>query len=149
MSEPDVTRLRLAIVRLARRQRQQSGIGLTLGLQSTLASVDVHGPLGLGDLAAIEQVAPPTMTRMVNRLEEDGLVTRTTDPEDRRCVRVAMTEEGRAQLAESRRRRDAWLAERLADLDPADRDALARAVEPLERLLARSRDDEPAGAVAT
>ncbi len=135
---PDVTRLRLAIVRLARRQRQQSGIGLTLSLQSALAVIDRDGPLAAGELAAIEQVSAPTITRIVNKLEEMGLARRSADADDRRCVRVEVTETGRTQLAESRQRRDAWLAEHLAVLDDADRAALAAAVEPLERLLAAS-----------
>ena len=136
MSDLDVTRLRLAIVRLARRQRQQSGIGLSQGLSSALAMIDVHGPLTVGELAALEQVAPPTVTRMINKLEDEGLVERENDPSDRRCVRVAITETGATRLAESRTRRDDWLARHLAALDPAERTALGAAIEPLEALLA-------------
>lgn len=132
----DVARLRLAIVRLARRQRQQSGTGLTSSLQSALAVLDVRGPMTLGELATVEQVSPPTTTRLVAKLEEMGLVTRTVDPHDRRVTRVDATPEGRRQLADSRDRRDAWLRDRLADLPDADLDALVAAIEPLERLLA-------------
>ena len=64
-SRIDVARLRLAIVRLARRQRQQSGTGLTSSLQSALAVIDLHGPLTLGALATLEQISPPTTTRLV------------------------------------------------------------------------------------
>lgn len=131
----DVARFRLAIVRLARRQRQQSGTGLTPSLQSALAVIDVHGPLTLGELATVERITPPTTTRIVGKLEDMGLVERSTDPGDRRVHRVAVTDEGHRQLAESRERRDAWLRERLGDLDPDDLAALAAAVEPLERLL--------------
>ena len=135
MSAVDVTRLRLAIVRLARRQRQQSDIDLTLGLQSALGIIDVEGPLTLGELAALEQVSAPTISRMVDRLEDRGLVTRTPDVSDRRCVRIEMTDAGRDQLCEARVRRDAWVRARLDALDDADREALAAAVGPLERML--------------
>lgn len=139
----DVARLRLAIVRLARRQRQQSGTGLTPSLQSALAVVDARGPLTLGELAAIEQVSPPTTTRIVAKLEEMGLVERTADPDDRRITRVDATDHGRSQLAESRERRDAWLRDRLAELAESDVAALAAAVAPLEHLL-RTDDVESA-----
>lgn len=131
----DVARFRLAIVRLARRQRQQSGTGLTPSLQSALAMIDVRGPLTLGELASVEQISPPTTTRIVAKLEEMDLVARTTDPVDRRVIHVAVTEEGHRQLAESRERRDVWLRGRLSDLDPDDLAALVAAIEPMERLL--------------
>lgn len=137
----DVARLRLAIVRLARRQRQQSGTGLTPSLQSALAVIDVHGPLTLGELATTERVSPPTTTRIVAKLEEMGLVSRAPSPDDRRVTIVEATEEGSQQLAESRIRRDAWLRDRLADLPADDVAALAAAIDPLERLLAVSADD--------
>lgn len=142
----DVARLRLAIVRLARRQRQQSGTGLTPSLQSALAVVDTRGPLTLGELAAFEQVSPPTTTRIVAKLEEMGLVARTVDPDDRRITRVDVTAEGHGQLAESRERRDAWLRDRLSELPAADVDALAAAVEPLEHLLRTADAEAPGGA---
>lgn len=131
----DVARFRLAVVRLARRQRQQSGTGLTPSLQSALAVIDVHGPLSLGELASAERVSPPTITRIVTKLEELGLVERSTDPDDRRVNRVAVTGDGHGQLAASRERRDVWLRGRLGELDHHDVAALAAAIEPLERLL--------------
>lgn len=139
----DVARLRLAIVRLARRQRQQSGTGLTPSLQSALAVVDARGPLTLGELATVEQVSPPTTTRIVAKLEEMGLVARTPDPVDRRITRVDVTAEGHRQLAESRERRDAWLRDRLAELPHDDVAMLAAAIEPLEHLLRAGDPDEP------
>lgn len=135
LSTIDVARFRLAIVRLARRQRQQSGTGLTPSLQSALAMIDLRGPLTLGELAAVEQISPPTTTRIVAKLEEKELVERSADPDDRRVSRVAVTEEGHRQLAESRERRDVWLRGRLGNLDPDDLAALVAAIEPLERLL--------------
>ena len=77
--EVDVSRLRLAIVRMARRQRQHAGTGLTPTLQSALAVIDVRGPLTLGQLAAFEQVVPPSITRIVSKLEEMGLVLRLAE----------------------------------------------------------------------
>lgn len=132
----EVARLRLAVVRLARRQRQLSGTGLTPSLQSALAVVDVQRSLTLGELAAVEQVSAPTVTRLVDKLEELGLVVREPDPDDRRVTRVVITDVGHKQLAESRERRDAWLRDRLTSLDSADFDAIFAAVEPMERLLA-------------
>lgn len=134
----DVARFRLAIVRLARRQRQQAGTGLSTSLQSALAMIDLRGPLTLGELAAVEQVSPPTTTRFVSKLEAMRLVERVPDPVDRRVCRVAITPEGHRQLAESRARRDLWLRQRLGDLDADDIAAIAAAIEPLEHLLEAS-----------
>lgn len=127
-------RLRLATARLARQLRQQSGSGLSLSLQSALAAIDVRGPLSLGELAAIEHIAPPTVTKFVARLEENGLVERRRDPDDRRVTLLSVTAEGRAQLDTSRRRRNAWLALRLAELAPEDVARLAAAIDVLEQL---------------
>jgi DNA-binding MarR family transcriptional regulator len=131
----DVARFRLAIVRLARRQRRQAGTGLTPSLQSALTMIDVHGRLALGELAAVEQVSAPTITRIVSKLEEMGLVARAADPNDGRVRFVEVTAQGRQQLDDSRERRDVWLRRRLEDLSPDDRAALASSIEPLERLL--------------
>lgn len=97
--------------------------------------IDVRGPLTLGELAAVEQIAPPTITRIVSKLEEMGLVARAPDPEDGRVTRVDVTADGHQQLAESRERRDVWLRQRVNDLAPDDLAALVAAIEPLERLL--------------
>src|SRR5262245_621979 len=106
-------RLRLATTRLARRLRQEADAGLTPSQLSALAVVDPHGPLTLGALAEIEQVAPPSATNVVANLEAEGLVERTADPTDRRFVLVAITGAGRALMDRSRQRRTAWLAGRL------------------------------------
>jgi DNA-binding MarR family transcriptional regulator len=138
----DVVRLRLAIVRLGRRQRQEAGTGLTPSLQSALAVIDHIGSMTLGELAAVEQVSAPTTTRLVDKLQEMGLVTREPDPDDRRVTRVSITDTGHKQLEESRERRDAWLRSRVDALDPADAEALLAAIVPLERLL---DVEDPAG----
>lgn len=134
-------RLRLVVARLARQLRYHTGAGLTPSQHSALASVDVHGPLRLGRLAKLEQVTPPTITRIVDRLELDGLVTRTVEPTDRRHAQVEITDEGRRRMDESRHRRTAWLAERLSTLGLADRESLGTALAVLEALAAGDADD--------
>src|SRR5687768_8696588 len=137
-----VARLRLATARLARQLRQQSDTGLTPSQQSALVSIDLHGPLTLGRLAKFEQIAPPTVTRIVGKLAEDGLVTRSVDENDRRIFHLAITAEGRRRLDHSRRRRNAWLAQRLRGFDAAqlaDVDAALRVMEAL----AASPETEP------
>jgi DNA-binding MarR family transcriptional regulator len=136
--------LRLAVMRLARRLRQQSVGEVTASQYSALSSVEKAGVLTLGELACIERVAPPSMTRIAVRLEEMGLVERTPDPADRRVARVRVTTRGAELLAETRTRRDLFLAERLAGLSPGDAMLLARALPLLQRL----GGDEPAEAVA-
>jgi DNA-binding MarR family transcriptional regulator len=136
--EPDVlelaARLRLTIARLARLLRQQAATGLTPSQISVLVSLDLNQSLTLGELAAIEQVAPPTITKIVAKLEDDGLVARHPVPGDRRVARVSVTDEGRRRLDHSRDRRNAWLAVRLDELGPADTRRLADALDALEAL---------------
>src|ERR671925_1412834 len=88
------SRLRLSATRLARILRQESGAGLSPSQQSALAVISNHGPLTLGALAEHERVAPPSITKVVSKLECDGLVTRTPDPADRRVCRVAVSPSG-------------------------------------------------------
>jgi DNA-binding MarR family transcriptional regulator len=126
--------LRLSVTRLARILRQQDPAGLSATLSSALAAVDRSGPMTLGALAAKEHVTPPTITRVVDKLELQGLVARSADPRDGRLVRVEITAAGRERVAESRSRRTAWLVERLQDLPPAELERLAGAAEILTRL---------------
>ena len=137
-ADPEITelagRLRLANARLHRRLRQEADTGLSPSQQSALATIDVQGPMTLGDLAAAEQVTPPTITKVVARLEEEGLIDRTVDPSDRRIVRVSTTAEGRRRLAHSRARRNAFLAARLDDLGPDAVRRLHDAIGALEEL---------------
>jgi DNA-binding MarR family transcriptional regulator len=129
-------RLRVALVRLTRalRQRANAGNDLTATVLGALGTIEVRGPITLGELAAAEDVQPPTMTRVVGRLEERGLVRRDVDPDDRRVSRVQLTETGRALIAQSRTRRDAFLAQRLAGLGPEELAAIEAALPVLERL---------------
>jgi DNA-binding MarR family transcriptional regulator len=129
--------LRLSATRLARRLRQQSDSGLTPSQLSALATVECHGTVTLGFLAERERVAPPTITRIVTKLEADGLLERRIDGHDRRVARVTTTAAGDALLAESRRRKDAWLASRIRGLDDDERARLAAALDVLDVLTAK------------
>ena len=129
------SRLRLAIARTARRLRQNSGTDLTAALTAALATVEARGPLTPSELASVENVKRPTATRIVARLEEQGLVERAADPADRRSFVVAITPKGTALLTRLRKRKNAYLAKRLRELDDEDVAALERAAGVLERLL--------------
>lgn len=129
------TRLGVSATRLARLMRQQEESGLTPTLAAALATVAREGPLTLGALAARERVAPPSITKVVGKLEDRGLVVRSADEKDRRISRIALTPAGRRQLDRSRNRRTAWLYTRLQDLSPADLRRLADAADILERVV--------------
>lgn len=129
------TRLHSAAIRLLRLLRREDDEGGLSAPRLSALSVIVHaGPLSLAELAAAEQVRPPTMSRLVEALVAAGLVTRETAPGDRRSVRIAATEEGRRLLEAGRDRRVAALAERLDLLADSERRALARGVELIERI---------------
>lgn len=137
MASPSETAARLhkAAIRLLRlARREDDATGLSAPRLSALSVVVFAGPLSLSALAAEEQVRAPTMTRIVDALVAANLVTRETDPTDRRMVRIAATEEGRAVLEEGRRRRVAAIADRLSRLAESERRALERGVDLLERL---------------
>lgn len=126
--------LRLSAARLARRLRQESEAGLTPSQLSALASIQNQGPLTLGALADHERVAPPTVTRIVAKLEAEGLVERSPDDDDKRVARVSTTPAGDALLERIRTRKNAWLAARLAKLDDDQRARLAAALDVLDQL---------------
>ncbi len=122
-------------MRLSRRMRQErDDVGLSATHLAALATLERHGPLSLGELAAREKVAPPSMTRVVSRLSKSALVDRNSRPGDKRQVLVGITAEGRSLLAADRRRRDEWLSARLSELPAADVAALARVIPVLDRL---------------
>ena len=127
--------LRPTIARLARRLRQQDHTGLGPTMTGTLASIAKHGGPTHGELAAIEQVAPPTITAVVDKLEKLGLVTRETDLTDRRVTRVRATSTGIEQLDDVRNRRTSWLAFRLTALTEDERLRLADAADVLAKLV--------------
>jgi DNA-binding MarR family transcriptional regulator len=128
-------RLRLAVTRMARRLRQESGADLGPSQVAALASVERHGPLSPSELAKIERVQRPTATRIVRHLEEGGLLERVKDPEDGRSSILTITGDGRALLKRLRERKTAYLARRIAAMDVADRRSLERAAELLEGML--------------
>jgi DNA-binding MarR family transcriptional regulator len=129
-------RLRLVATRLARRLRQESSSGLTPSQLSALAAVSNKGPLTLGELADHERVAPPSITKVVAKLEADGLLTREVDPADRRVSRVRTSKAGEALVAETRQRKTAWLATRIHQLEPDEQERLAAALDVLDRIYA-------------
>jgi len=127
--------LREAIHRLNRRVRQARPVGdLTFSQLSALTSLQLAGALTPRELADMERVQPPTMTKIVGKLEDLGLVARTPHPTDRRQVILAATEQGRAVFAQFEKARNEWLAVQLAVLSPEDRDTLVRAAEILQQV---------------
>ena len=128
-------RLRLVIARTARRLRQQAGEELSPSQAAALATIDRYGPLTPSELAARERIQRPTATRVIARLEEAGLLDRTSDPDDRRSCLVGLAPEGRRLRARVRTRKDAYLSRRLRDLDADERATLDRAAAILERVL--------------
>ena len=127
--------LRLSVMRLARRMRaQRAETMLTLSQLAALATLDRHGPMSPGELAAHEKISPPSMTRLLGVLEAEGLVVRTAHPTDRRQVTLEVSATGQELLKEDRRRRDVWLAQRLTDLDVEELAVLQRAAGILDRL---------------
>lgn len=127
--------LRDAITRLNRRVRQTRPVGdLTATQLSALASLEVAGAMTPRELADAERVRPPTMTKIVAKLEERELVQRTPHPTDRRQVILSATTAGRAMLAQFERAREEWLARRLSELTAEEREVLRRAAEVLRRI---------------
>ena len=127
--------LRPTVTRLARRLRQQDHTGLGPTMTAALSSINKHGGLTHGELAAIEQVAPPTITVIVGKMEALGLVSRETDPADRRVTRIRITAAGVDQLDEVRNRRTSWLASRMDALSDDERRRLADAIDVLTKLV--------------
>jgi DNA-binding MarR family transcriptional regulator len=133
---PDLaSRLRIAVARTARRLRQEADGGLSPTMTSALMTINRQGPLTPSELAAHERIQRPTATRLLARLETEGLIVRSPDPVDRRSSLVAPSPEGRALLRRLRTRKDAYLARRLRNLDPEELATLAGAADILERLL--------------
>jgi DNA-binding MarR family transcriptional regulator len=128
-------RLRLSSTRLARRLRQEADSGYTPSQLSVLSTVRRHGPLTLGTLAGHERVAPPSITKVVAKLEAEGLVARTPDPTDGRVAHIAITSAGQALMDQTRRRKTSWLAGRIAELPAEDQARLGAALDALDHLV--------------
>lgn len=127
-------RLRLAVTRLARKLRREAEPGITPSMLAALSSVDRQGPLTMSELCAVEQVQPPSMTRVVAALVDVGLVSREADPSDGRVAWVTVTPQGRKLLDRSRGRKEAYLAKALHDLDAHELETLEEAAAILEGL---------------
>jgi DNA-binding MarR family transcriptional regulator len=131
--------LRLVIARLSRRLRQEADGGLSPSLTAALSTVERHGPLSPSRFAEIERVQRPTATRLLAKLEQDGLIGRETDPGDGRVSYVRISPEGARLLKRLRSRKNAYLAKRLRGLDEEELATLGRATEILERILEERR----------
>ena len=128
--------LRLSVMRLRRRlasERHPDNL-LSMGQLAILGALYRNGDQSVGELAAMERVQPPSMTRTVNWLADGGYVERRSHPSDGRQVVVTLTGEGRAVLLADRARRDEWLARQLARLTAEERAALRKATPILQRL---------------
>jgi DNA-binding MarR family transcriptional regulator len=134
------TAMRISVSRLARRLRvERLGLGGTETMLSdiqlaALAALDRHDSMTPGELAEHEKVQPPSMTRVIAVLEERGLVLRAPHATDRRQVVLTVTAEGKHLVQLVRRRREAWLAQRLQELTPEDRQTLRAAAPILEKI---------------
>ncbi|GAA1590546.1 MarR family transcriptional regulator [Kribbella sancticallisti] len=130
--------LRSSTLRLSRQIRRQrvEGHDLTANQLGVLGALGKHDAMTIGELAAHEQVKPPSMTRIVSNMEEAGLVVRRPHETDKRQIVVDLTEAAHALLQANRRRRDEWLQTKLKKLTPEERDILRKAAPVLERLAA-------------
>jgi DNA-binding MarR family transcriptional regulator len=128
------SQLRIGVTRLARRLRLEGDASVTPTLLVALATIERHGPMTAGDLAAHERVRKSTVTRLIGALLERGLIERTPDPLDGRVVWLQLSPEGRRFIQRVRRRKDEYLTQRLKRLTPDELATLERATAILERL---------------
>ena len=127
--------LRIAVMRLARRLRtERTSDSTTPSQMAVLGTLLRQGPMCPADLAAAERVQPPSMTRILNSLQDAGMVTRTPHPTDRRQVLYETTPAARRMVLQDRETRDHWLAQKLSALPAQDRETLERAIPILESL---------------
>lgn len=110
---------------------------------TVLAALDADGPKRVSELADIAQVSQPTMTTLLRKLHDDGIVTRAVDERDQRAVLIELTDDGRELLARRRASRAEALDARLAALDRRDRDALTAAIPALDKLIDNWRKVNP------
>jgi DNA-binding MarR family transcriptional regulator len=129
-------RLRPVLLQLARQLRREiHSLGVTGGQVSLLVQIKQHPGIGMRELAALERISVPGMSKFVARLEEAGLVQRAPVEGDQRRVGLTLTAAGHKVLRSVRSKRTAWLAARLRGLEPEELDAIDAAIEPLARLL--------------
>ncbi|QIG45689.1 MarR family transcriptional regulator [Nocardioides anomalus] len=131
--------LRMSVMRLRRRlaNERDPGNDLSIPMMAVLGGLFRYGELTVGELAQLERVQPPTMTRKVNGLEEAGHVARRPHESDGRVVVVTLTDHGRETVLADRKRRDEWLSRQLRDLTPAERQTLRAAAPILQKLSER------------
>ena|ERR1700722_5182985 len=123
-------------IRLLRLVRvQDAATGIAPARLSALSVIVFGGPISLQDLARAEQVRPPTMSRIVDALEKQGLARRTTDPDDRRAVKIAATKKGTAVLQKGRDRRVKFLASYLSKLSDAELAQIERGLSCVKRAI--------------
>lgn len=128
------SQIRLGVTRLARKLRREGDVDVTPTLLSALSTIERHGPMTAGALAAHEQVRKPTVTRLIGTLVDRGLIERLPDPLDGRVTWVRTSPDGRKFLQRIRRRKDEYLARRMKQLSTHDLATLERASLILERL---------------
>ena len=130
-------RLRPVLLQLNRQLRREiHSLGVTGGQVSLLVQIKCHSGIGIRELAALERMSVPGMSKFVSRLEEAGLVQRAPVEGDQRRVGLTLTPAGQKVLRSVKSKRTAWLASRLRDLDPDELEAIGAAIEPLAHLLA-------------
>jgi DNA-binding MarR family transcriptional regulator len=130
-------RLRPVLLQLNRQLRREiHSLGVTGGQVSLLVQIKVHPGIGIRELAALERISVPGMSKFISRLEEAGLVQRASVEGDQRRVGLTLTPAGHKVLRSVKSKRTAWLASRLRDLDPDELEAIDAAIEPLTHLLA-------------
>jgi DNA-binding MarR family transcriptional regulator len=134
-SRDDIDRLRITVLRLARRIRHHSPGTITPSQRFALATIMRHGKLTIGQIADLEHVRPPAASKIVSALEAEAYVSRSVSPEDRRCTHIEATDAGCRYVEQARAAGREWMSEQIAALDCDDVDSIARALPALERLL--------------
>jgi DNA-binding MarR family transcriptional regulator len=130
-------RLRPVLLQLNRQLRREiHSLGVTGGQVSLLVQIKYRPGIGIRELAALERMSVPGMSKCISRLEEAGLVQRAPVEGDQRRVGLTLTPAGQKVLRSVKSKRTAWLAARLRDLDPEELEAIDAAIEPLAHLLA-------------
>lgn len=135
VSTDDIDRLRLLAIRLTRRIRAHAGSGLSPSQMAVLGTIIRHERVTVGQIAEIEHVQPPSVSKIVGALERTGYIERSVDPDDRRCAPLVATPAGLAYADEVRAAGRTWLSEQLDGLDVIDIAAIEQALPALERLL--------------
>lgn len=128
------SRLRRVITQANRRLRQSSLGDISPAQASMLGTIEKIGAPSLGEIATVEQIQPPSVTRLVATLVDKGLVTRTVDATDRRSQRVTLTSRGKKELQRIRERKTEFLEQRIGALTPQQQQELARSLAVLEHL---------------